>query len=106
VLLLIGEEELNLIRHARARARERTWRAGAGSERVILDFDSTPSSVHSETAGCRERPSPYRELYARKTQRPYNAAGKRNKARRFRFAQPHEGLGLRRVAEGQAPARS
>jgi hypothetical protein len=48
VLLSIGEGELELIRLARARARERAWHAGAASERVILDFDCTPIDVHSE----------------------------------------------------------
>jgi Transposase DDE domain group 1 len=48
VLLLIGEDELGGIRQARARARERAWGVGAAPERVILDFDATPISVHSE----------------------------------------------------------
>jgi Transposase DDE domain group 1 len=52
LLLSIGEEQLDLIRQARARARERAWRAGAGPERVILDFDATPISVHSEKEGA------------------------------------------------------
>jgi hypothetical protein len=48
VLLSIGEAELDLIRAARALARERAWEAGASPERVILDFDCTPIDVHSE----------------------------------------------------------
>lgn len=48
VLLSIGEHQLDGIRQARARARERAWAAGATPERVILDFDATPISVHSE----------------------------------------------------------
>lgn len=48
VLLSIGGQELDGIRRARARARERAWAAGAAPERVILDFDATPISVHSE----------------------------------------------------------
>jgi Transposase DDE domain group 1 len=48
VLLSIGENELDGVRQARARARERAWAAGAAPDRVILDFDATPISVHSE----------------------------------------------------------
>jgi hypothetical protein len=48
VLLSIGEGELERVRQARARARERAWHAGAAPERVILDFDCTPIDVHSE----------------------------------------------------------
>ncbi len=48
VLLKVGESELERIRQARALARERAWRAGAAPERVILDFDATPISIHSE----------------------------------------------------------
>jgi len=48
VLLSIGEDELDGVRQARARARERAWAAGAAPDRVILDFDATPISVHSE----------------------------------------------------------
>jgi Transposase DDE domain group 1 len=52
VMLSIGEAELDAIRQARARARERAWAAGAAAERVILDFDATPISVHSEKEGA------------------------------------------------------
>jgi hypothetical protein len=52
VMLSIGEAELDAIRAARARARERAWRAGAGPERVILDFDATPIISHSEKQGA------------------------------------------------------
>ena len=48
VVLSIGDAELDLIRQARARARERAWRAGAAPERVILDFDATPITAHSD----------------------------------------------------------
>jgi hypothetical protein len=48
VLLSIGEAELDLIRQARALARARAWEAGAAPERVILDFDATPITIHSE----------------------------------------------------------
>lgn len=48
VMLSIGEAELVRIRQARAIARARAWEAGAGPERVILDFDATPISIHSE----------------------------------------------------------
>jgi hypothetical protein len=48
VLLSIGETELDLIRQARALARGRAWQAGAAPERVILDFDATPITIHSE----------------------------------------------------------
>lgn len=48
VLLSIGESELERIRQARALARERAWRAGAAPDRVVLDFDATPISIHSE----------------------------------------------------------
>ncbi|MDQ2896923.1 MAG: IS1380 family transposase [Actinomycetota bacterium] len=52
VLLSIGEEELERIRQARAVARGRAWRAGAAPGRVILDFDATPISIHSEKEGA------------------------------------------------------
>jgi len=48
VLLKVGENELERIRQARALARERAWTAGASPDRVILDFDATPISIHSE----------------------------------------------------------
>jgi hypothetical protein len=48
VLLSIGADELDRVRQARARARERAWDAGAAPERVVLDFDCTPIDVHSE----------------------------------------------------------
>jgi hypothetical protein len=48
VLHSIGESELDAIRGVRALARERAWRAGAAPGRVILDFDSTPITAHSE----------------------------------------------------------
>lgn len=48
VLLSIGEAQLDLVRQARAVARERAWKAGATPGRVILDFDATPITIHSE----------------------------------------------------------
>jgi Transposase DDE domain group 1 len=48
VLLSIGETEIDRVRRARALARERAWKAGAAPGRVILDFDATPISIHSE----------------------------------------------------------
>lgn len=48
VLLSIGEAEIERVRQARALARQRAWKAGAAPARVILDFDATPISVHSE----------------------------------------------------------
>jgi Transposase DDE domain group 1 len=48
VLLSIGEGEIEGIRRARALARGRAWKAGAAPARVILDFDATPISIHSE----------------------------------------------------------
>lgn len=48
VLFSIGEAEIERVRQARALARERAWKAGAAPDRVILDFDATPISVHSE----------------------------------------------------------
>jgi hypothetical protein len=52
VLLSVGEVELDLVRQARALARERAWRAGAAPQRVILDFDCTPITSHSEKEGA------------------------------------------------------
>lgn len=48
VLLSIGEAELDLVRQARAVARGRAWRHGAAPGRVVLDFDATPITIHSE----------------------------------------------------------
>jgi hypothetical protein len=48
VLVSIGEAELDRLRAARAQARARAWAAGAAPEEVILDFDATPVSAHSE----------------------------------------------------------
>jgi len=52
VLHSIGEEELEAVRGARAVARARAWKAGAPPQRVILDFDSTPITSHSEKEGA------------------------------------------------------
>jgi hypothetical protein len=48
VLLSVGEAEIEGVRQARALARQRAWKAGAAPDRVILDFDATPISIHSE----------------------------------------------------------
>jgi Transposase DDE domain group 1 len=48
VLLSIGEGELDRVRQARAVARGRAWQHGVAPERVILDFDATPITIHSE----------------------------------------------------------
>jgi DDE family transposase len=48
VLFSIGQAEIDRVRQARALARERAWKAGAAPDRVILDFDATPISIHSE----------------------------------------------------------
>ncbi len=48
VLLSLGDDELEKVRQARALARARAWQAGASPERVILDFDATPITAHSE----------------------------------------------------------
>lgn len=48
VLFSIGQAQIDRVRRARALARERAWKAGAAPDRVILDFDATPISVHSE----------------------------------------------------------
>lgn len=42
VVTVDGGAELDRLRLARAQARARAWRAGAGPEEVILDFDATP----------------------------------------------------------------
>jgi hypothetical protein len=48
VIFSIGKPQIEKIRQARALARERAWKAGAAPDRVILDFDATPVSIHSE----------------------------------------------------------
>jgi hypothetical protein len=48
VLLSLDADEIEEIRRARAVARERAWKAGADPERVILEFDATSISIHSE----------------------------------------------------------
>jgi len=52
VMLALGDRELDGIRRARALGRERAWRAGAAPAEVILDFDSTPVTAHSEKEGA------------------------------------------------------
>jgi hypothetical protein len=48
VVLSIGEAELDRVRAARAVARARAWAAGAAPAEVILDFDATPITAHSD----------------------------------------------------------
>lgn len=48
VLLSITDAEIDRVRQARAIARARAWKAGAAPDRVILDFDATPITSHSE----------------------------------------------------------
>ncbi len=48
VLLAIGAGELDRLRAARAQARARAWAAGAAPEEVIIDFDATPVTAHSD----------------------------------------------------------
>jgi hypothetical protein len=48
VLLSVGGAELERLRAARAQARARAWAAGAAPDEVILDFDATPISAHSD----------------------------------------------------------
>jgi Transposase DDE domain group 1 len=48
VLLSVGEAELDRLRAARAQARARAWAAGAAPEEVIVDFDATPITAHSD----------------------------------------------------------
>src|SRR4051812_20451963 len=48
VLLSIGEAELERVRAARAQARARAWAGGAAPAEVIVDFDATPVTAHSE----------------------------------------------------------
>ena len=48
VVLSIGAAELDRLRSARARARARAWAAGAAPAEVILDFDATAVTAHSD----------------------------------------------------------
>jgi hypothetical protein len=48
VMLSIGARELDRVRAARAQARTRAWAAGAAPEEVILDFDATAITAHSD----------------------------------------------------------
>ena len=57
VLLSIGEAELGRLRAARAQARARAWAAGAAPAQVILDFDATPITAHSDKEGGASRRS-------------------------------------------------
>src|SRR3954465_11664477 len=48
VVLSIREAGLERVRAARAVARARAWAAGAAPAEVILDFDATPITAHSD----------------------------------------------------------
>lgn len=48
VIKSIDEHRLDAIRTARAKARERAWKAGAGPEEIVLDIDATLITAHSE----------------------------------------------------------
>jgi hypothetical protein len=48
VLLSVGPAELDRLRAARAQARVRAWAAGAAPAEVILDFDATQVTAHSD----------------------------------------------------------
>lgn len=48
VMLSIGERELECIRRARVRARERAWCLGARPDELVIDIDATLVSAHSD----------------------------------------------------------
>ncbi|MBA3305645.1 MAG: IS1380 family transposase [Thermoleophilaceae bacterium] len=48
VVLSIGAAELERLRAARAQARARAWAQGAAPAEVILEFDATPVTAHSD----------------------------------------------------------
>jgi Transposase DDE domain group 1 len=48
----LTEERLDAIRHARASARARAWRAGARPQRITLDIDATLVASHSDKEGA------------------------------------------------------
>ncbi|HWC25864.1 MAG TPA: IS1380 family transposase [Solirubrobacteraceae bacterium] len=48
VLLSVGEAEIDRLRAARAQARARAWTAGAAPAEVIVDFDATAITAHSD----------------------------------------------------------
>jgi Transposase DDE domain group 1 len=52
VLLSVGQVELDRLRRARAQARARASAAGAAPAEVILDFDATPITAHSDKQGA------------------------------------------------------
>lgn len=52
VLDAIGPDELELVREARAAARQRAWRLGAAPERVTIDVDASLVTSHSEKEGA------------------------------------------------------
>jgi hypothetical protein len=51
LLHALGERELDAIREARRRARERAWRLGARPATVTLDFDAQLLECHTEKEG-------------------------------------------------------
>lgn len=42
------EADLPRLRDARRQAREESWRRGAAPSEIVLDFDATPVTAHSE----------------------------------------------------------
>jgi hypothetical protein len=48
----ISEAQLAGLRDARRRAREQAWRRGAAPSEILLDFDATLSTAHSEKEGA------------------------------------------------------
>jgi hypothetical protein len=52
VLLSVGQVELDRLRRACAQARARAWAAGAAPAEVMLDFDATPITAHSDKEGA------------------------------------------------------
>jgi len=48
VLCSVGAAELDRLRAARAQTRARAWAAGAAPAEVIIDFDATPVTAHSD----------------------------------------------------------
>ena len=48
VVYSVGDEQLAGIRKARRRAREKAWKKGAAPSQVVLDFDATLVTAHSD----------------------------------------------------------
>jgi len=52
VMLSVGGRELERIRRARVRARERAWRLGARPDELVIDIDATLITAHSDKEGA------------------------------------------------------